>query len=172
MHRDVQPSEIEWAFCWRASEGGGTVGVLYRPEVRGPSSLSPRTLRDPKQPDAWLVPTRNVRELEVLEDAARAAVAEGRASDWSFAAIGARKQVRWALCISARGADDGTSLAALVTDLVAYVKTSWTLRIEEDEMVYVDREGRVTPILMVDTMALGEVPPEAEVSLPRMHGPA
>ena len=171
MHRDIQPNEIEWVFCWRTSEGGGAAGVLYRPEVRGPESLSPRTLsprtlRDPKQPDASLVPARNLRELEILQDGARKAVAEGRASDWTLAAIGARKQVRWAVCIAAKGADDGTALAAAVAELTRSLKTPWTLRIEEDEMVHVDREGRETAILMVDTMATGDVIPGAGVSFP------
>jgi hypothetical protein len=62
-----------------------------------------------------------------------------------------------------------------VAELTRPLKTPWTLRIEEDEMVHVDREGRETAILMVDTMATGEVIPGAGVSLPGLGptlGPA
>jgi hypothetical protein len=115
---------------------------------------------DRRQTRVSLVPARTVRELELLQDAARLAVLSGHASDWSLAAIGTRKRVRcWALVISPRAQEGGASPEETVAELAARVQTSWTLRIEDNRIVYADREGRLTPILEADS-AFEDASPE------------
>jgi hypothetical protein len=97
-----------------------------------------------------LIPARTERELRVLEDAARAAVLEGELTEWSLAAVGARNKVYWALRLG-QGAQDAPS-PKLVADLVARVMARWTLRVDENRIVYQDRDGREIQSLEADTV--------------------
>ncbi|HEX7600202.1 MAG TPA: hypothetical protein VF316_01310 [Polyangiaceae bacterium] len=97
-----------------------------------------------------LVPVRNERELRILEDAARDAILAGDASEWSLAGVGARGGVQWAVRVSQRGQD---ALApALVAEMAALVEAPWTLRVEENRVVFLDRFGRVIEKLEADSL--------------------
>ncbi|HEX7602860.1 MAG TPA: hypothetical protein VF316_14690 [Polyangiaceae bacterium] len=182
MQRDLMPREIDWVFCWRTSTGDVRPGarnagaLKYHPQAVG-SEHGLRTIvrgrahtRAAKGPrldqlgalsrggcfvegyvtHGALVPARTERELRVLWDAARAAVLAGEATEWSLAAIGARNKVHWALRIG-QNAQDSPS-PKLVAELAARVMARWTLRIEENGIVYVDREGHEVQSLEADTL--------------------
>jgi hypothetical protein len=103
--------------------------------------------------DASVVPARDERELEVLRDAARAAVRSGDAREWSLAVIRAGRKERWALHIGAT--------SAVVSELAARIDAPWWLDVRENvaqsradgaEILCVDREGRVIETLAADAV--------------------
>lgn len=197
MQRELTPREIDWVFCWRTSTGevrpgARNAGALqYRPHavgserglrtlVRGRAHTSPATGPRLDQLGALsraggyvegfvthgtLVPARTERELRVLEEAAHAAVLAGDATEWSLAVIGARNKLHWALRI-AQIAQDGPS-PDLVAALVARVMARWTLRVSENRIIYMDRDGREVQSLEADT--LFDVEPLPAFALLRKH---
>ena len=100
-----------------------------------------------------VVPARDERELDVLRDAARAAVRSGEAREWSLAVIRAGREERWALHIGAS--------AAVVSALAARIDAPWRLEIREKregswvkgaEIVCVNRDERVIETLAADSV--------------------
>jgi hypothetical protein len=100
-----------------------------------------------------VVPARNMRELRVLRDAARAAVLSGDASEWALVSFRARGRVRWGIHLRA--------LPAVVRDLADRVAAPWTLDIEEKrhgtwvkgaQIFCRDGEGRAIATLEADSV--------------------
>ena len=109
---------------------------------------------------ASLVPARDEAELEVLQEAARAAVLSGDASEWALAEIGGGGGVRWALHVGAA--------AAVVAAIAARVAAPWTLRVGENEIVGVDRGGRARWRMAGDSVFVEAA--EAEAVAPVVRG--
>jgi hypothetical protein len=100
-----------------------------------------------------VVPARNDQELEVLRDAASAAVRSGQAKEWSLALLRAGRQERWAVHVGAP--------PAIVSALAARIDAPWRLEISEQrcgswvkgaEILCVDSEGRVIETLAADAV--------------------
>jgi hypothetical protein len=181
MQRELSPNEVDWVFCWRTSTGEVRPGardrgaVQYQPDtvrserglrtiVRGRAGkvrptgprLDEQSARSRGELFVWgyvthgaLVPARTERELHQLENAARAAIVAGRASEWSLAGVGARGRVRWAVRLGQQGQDEVSP--PLVAEMAERVGAPWTLRVEENGLVCVDRWGRTIDNLEADT---------------------
>jgi len=102
---------------------------------------------------ASLVPARDARELEILRDAARAAVLSGDAGVWALGTIHAGEREWLAIHI---GAD-----SSIVASLARRVQAPWTVDIEErirdgssqgSELRFRDSEGGVLETLDGDTL--------------------
>jgi hypothetical protein len=72
---------------------------------------------------ATLVPARDAGELDVLREAARAAVQSGDATEWALAAVRARRRRFMAIHIGAP--------PAVVAHVAARIEAPWTLEVRE-----------------------------------------